>query len=267
MSVNQANSCVNITAEDGALWVELNRPDSMNAIDEEMLDGLNLAIDEIERSSHYYALVLTGRGRAFCAGVDLGKVLDQTSGDWAGISALLRKVGASFNRLASLPVPVIAAVNGIAVAGGLELVLCCDLVVATRSARLGDAHANYGLVPGAGSSVRLTRRVGVNRAKQMLFTGDPASAQEMFEAGLVNQIAEEGQLLVQTRRLLERLAGKSRSSLRLMKALVDDSMDLPLEAALRAELLAFEAHSHSPDLLEGLRAFREKRPPRFNGPK
>jgi enoyl-CoA hydratase/carnithine racemase len=247
----------------GVLWLRLNRPQRMNAINQEMLVGLNQALDAVARSPSVRAVVITGEGRAFSAGVDLAQALEEAEGGWPAISALLANVGQTLERVTKVSVPVIAAVNGVAVAGGLELVLCCDLVLAARSARLGDGHANYGLLPGAGGSVRLTRRIGANRAKQMLFTGEMETAEAMKQAGLVNEVVDDALLLQRTRELLDRITGKSMVGLAHMKRLVDAAMDDPLELALRNELLAFEAHSRSPDLLEGLRAFREKRPPRF----
>ncbi len=260
-----SSPAVLVEAVNGVLWLRLNRPQRMNAINQEMLADLNQALDGLAKAPApaIRAVVITGEGRAFCAGVDLAQALEEAAGGWTAISALLVSVGQTLERVAKLSVPVIAAVNGVAVAGGLELVLCCDLVLAARSARLGDGHANYGLLPGAGGSVRLARRIGANRAKQMLFTGEMETVEAMKQAGLVNEVVDDALLLQRTRELLDRITGKSIGGLAHMKRLVDVAMDEPLEVALRNELLAFEAHSRSPDLLEGLRAFREKRPPRF----
>ena len=168
-------------------------------------------------------------------------------------------------RIESLPMPVIAAVNGLALAGGLELVLCCDLVLAAESARLGDAHANYGLLPGAGSSVRLPRKIGPTRAKHLLFTGELLPASALVEAGLVNRVVPDGELDAAAQKLGEALAEKSPLTLRAMKRLVDDGLEQPSQTALRLEQLALAAHLSSRDVREGLRAFREKRKPRFEG--
>jgi enoyl-CoA hydratase/carnithine racemase len=168
-------------------------------------------------------------------------------------------------RLERFPRPVIAAVNGLAMAGGLELLLCCDLVIAARSAKLGDAHANFGLLPGGGSSVRLPRKIGPTRAKYLLFTGESVPAEELVAAGLVNEVVEDADLMAATRRLVAKLAVKSPLVLRRMKALVDDGLEQPSAQALRLELLASEVHAQSADLKEGLAAFVEKRQPRFTG--
>jgi enoyl-CoA hydratase/carnithine racemase len=168
-------------------------------------------------------------------------------------------------RLENFPRPVIALVNGVALAGGLELVLCCDLVIAARSATLGDAHANLGLLPGGGASVRLPRKIGVTRAKYLLFTGESQSAEEFVTSGLVNQVVDDDRLMDAARSLVQKLETKSTLALRRVKSLVDDGLEQPREIALRAELLAGELHAQSFDMKEGLKAFVEKRGPRFKG--
>jgi enoyl-CoA hydratase len=250
---------------DGALWLTLNRPAALNALIPEIVAGIGRALAAAERDPAVRAVVLTGNGRAFCAGADLKYVRRTTQGDERAVAAFLDTVLAAMNRLEKFPKPVIAAVNGLALAGGLELVLCCDLVIAARSARLGDAHANYGLLPGGGSSVRLPRKIGPTRAKYLLYTGEFVPAERLVEAGLVNEVVEDADLLVAAGRLVAKLRTKSPLVLRRMKALVDDGLEQPAETALRLELLASEVHAHSHDLREGLAAFEEKRAPDFTG--
>lgn len=246
-----------------SMWIRLNRPGAMNSLTPELLLGLDQALEEAEHRVDIVSVVLTGTGRAFCAGADLKYVRSQAGEN--GTGQFLQDVLRTMTRLDRFPKPVIAALNGITLAGGLELVLCCDLVIAARSTKIGDAHANYGLLPGGGSSVRLPRVIGVNRAKYLLFTGDFASATEMMEAGLVNQVVDDDQLEVAAQKLADRMAGKSPLGLRRMKALVDDGLEQTEATALRLELLASEAHGYSADLREGLAAFEAKRPPNFTG--
>ena len=212
-------------------------------------------------------IIALGRGRALCAGADLAFALDslEETGRTDALLAFVERAGSVLDRVARFPRPVIAAVNGLALAGGLELVLCCDLVVAAESARIGDAHANYGLLPGAGGSVRLPRRIGATRAKRMLFTGDLVPAQELLEAGLVNAVVPDDELETAAMALAEAVSQKSPLSLAAMKKLVAEGDDLPLEEALRLELEALRTHLESYDVREGLTAFREKREPRFEG--
>lgn len=253
-----------VEVRDGAVWITLNRPAALNTLTPDIVSGMMAALDRAE-GDDIKAVVLTGAGRAFCAGADLKFVRETAGGDENGVARFLDKVLVMMNRLESCPRPVIAAVNGIAVAGGLELVLCCDLVIAARSAKIGDAHINFGLLPGGGSSVRLPRKIGPTRAKYLLFTGEMVPAEDLVEAGLVNQVVDDGDLMPAVGRLVGRLADKSPLVLRRVKALVDDGLDQPVQTALRLELLASEVHSHSHDLKEGLAAFEEKRKPNFIG--
>lgn len=250
---------------DGALWITLNRPDAMNALTPDVLSGINAALDDAQADAAVRAVVLTGSGRAFCAGADLKYVRTQSDEGAGATDRFLRRVLDTMNRLEHFPMPVIAAVNGLALAGGLELVLCCDLVVAARSARLGDAHANYGLLPGGGASVRLPRKIGPTRAKYLLFTGEFVPAEELVAAGLVNLVVDDEQLAAATGSLASRIASKSPVGLRRMKQLVSDGLQQPVETALRLELLACEAHANSEDMKEGLAAFAAKRKPVFTG--
>ncbi len=249
-----------------AVWITLNRPDAMNALDPATLADLSRVLDAAEAEEGLRALVLTGSGRAFCAGADL-KFVNGVLAEGVGpeMRAFLDDFMRVLNRLETFPLPVVAAVNGLALAGGLELVLCCDLVIAAESARLGDAHANFGLIPGGGGSVRLPRKIGPTRAKFLLYTGDFLPAAELVEAGLVNQVVPDDQLQAATAALVEKMAGKSPLSLRRMKALVRDGLEQPLESALRLELLQFENHGASHDVREGLAAFNEKRAPQYTG--
>jgi enoyl-CoA hydratase/carnithine racemase len=222
-------------------------------------------LDQCERLDHLRAVVLRGAGRAFCAGADL-KYLKQAIGDdQQGMAGFLERLLALFDRLERFPLPVIAAVNGLALAGGLEIVLCCDLVIAGQSARLGDAHANYGLLPGGGGSVRLPRKIGPTRAKHLLFTGAFVPAADLVAAGLVNEVVPDEELDEAVDRLVAAMAQKSPLGLRRMKALVDDGLEQPRETALRHEILALQVHARSHDMQEGLAAFEQKRKPNFVG--
>lgn len=260
-----AEESVLVERRGAGLFLTLNRPDALNAINPPVVAALDRALDEAERSDEIRAVVLTAAGRAFCAGADLKYVRVATGGDERAMAAFLDSILALFNRIEKFPRPVIAAINGLALAGGLELVLCCDLVIAAQSAKLGDAHANYGLLPGGGSSVRLPRKIGPTRAKYLLFTGEFVPAADLVAAGLVNEVVPDDRLAAATEALVEKLAAKSPLGLRRMKALVDDGLEQPSATALRLELLAMEVHTKSYDLQEGLAAFEEKRKPKFIG--
>lgn len=248
----------------GAMWVTLNRPDALNAISPDVVAGIDAALQQAASDDAVRAVVLTGTGRAFCAGADL-KFLRNDAGGEVSFDRFLASILAMMERIETCPRPVIAALNGMALAGGLELVLCCDLVIAARSAKIGDAHANYGLLPGGGSSVRLPRKIGPTRAKYLLFTGEFVPAADLVAAGLVNEVVDDADLVPAVERLVAKLAPKSSLVLRRMKALVDDGLQQAAPTALRLEILASEVHAHSHDMKEGLAAFEEKRKPKFTG--
>ena len=234
------NTVVRWEARKGAMWITLNRPDAMNALTPEVLRGIDSALDEVETRSDLMAVVLTGSGRAFCAGVDLKYVRQKATQGSSVLNDFLDGVRHTMSRLERFPKPVIAAINGLALAGGLELVLCCDLVIAARSARIGDAHATYGLLPGCGASVRLPRKIGPTRAKYLFYTAELSSADELVAAGLVNLAVDDDQLLFAAEKLVSKIVSKSSSGLRQMKALIDDGLQLPMEMALQNERLALD---------------------------
>lgn len=251
--------------EQGVLSLTLNRPAAMNALNPAIVQTMSDALREASGPGDVRAVVIAGSGRAFCAGADLKFVQADGPEDGMATSRFLDDLQALLNRIEVFPAPVIASVNGLALAGGLELVLCCDLVVAARSARFGDAHANYGLLPGGGGSVRLPRKIGVTRAKYLMFTGDSVSAQDMETAGLVNQVVDDEDLIAATQALARRTAAHSPLGLARMKRLVDDGLQQPQSVALRQELLMLGLHRHSADMREGLAAFKERREPHFTG--
>ncbi|MFT3801012.1 MAG: enoyl-CoA hydratase/isomerase family protein [Burkholderiaceae bacterium] len=251
--------------EHGALWITLNRPAALNAITPAVTSDIARALDEVEDDPQVNAVVLTATGHAFCAGADLKYVRQSAAGDESAVKRFLLDILRLMDRLERFPKPVIAAVNGMALAGGLELVLCCDLVIAARSARLGDAHANYGLLPGGGGSVRLPRKIGPTQAKYLMFTGEFETAEWARQAGLVNEVVDDAALEAAAVALVCKLQTKSSLVLWRMKALVDDGLQQTPEAALRTELLVSELRTHSHDWAEGLAAFEEKRTPRFIG--
>lgn len=243
-------------------WITLQRPRQMNALNRETLHALEKHLAEAGRNGDVRVVVLTGAGAAFCAGADLKAVADPgppDEGDFLDLAA------AVFALLRDLPKPVIAAVNGLALAGGMELTLCCDLVVAAESAHMGDAHANFGVFPGGGGAAVLPRRVPLNIAKQLLFTGAELPASVLAAHGLVNRVVPDAELLPAVQALAEEIASKSPLALAGMKRVANAAADMTQAEALRQELLELREHMRSRDFAEGLRAFAEKRTPVFEG--
>jgi len=249
-----------------AAWITLNRPDDLNCMDDVLCEELCAAIAEAERDDAARAVVLTGAGRAFCAGADLKHVRGILGGgDPETIRRFMAFARDTFARVAACEKPLIAAVNGIAAAGGLELILACDLVIAAESAAIADAHANYGLLPGGGGSARLPRKIGPTRAKYLLFTGEFLPAATLRDWGLVNEVVPDAELTGAAAALAAKLAAKSPLVLRRMKTMVDDGLESTLDAALRLETTVWEGHATAADFAEGLAAFSEKRTPSYTG--
>jgi enoyl-CoA hydratase/carnithine racemase len=247
-------------------WITLHRPRAMNALSPELVEELGRAVAFAEGDAAVRALVVTGSPPAFCAGADLKFIGGEVGASFgAALEVFVDQIGPVFNALEGSRLPTIAAVNGLALAGGLELVLCCDLVVAAESAKIGDAHANYGLLPGGGASVRLPRKIGPTRAKYLLYTGEFLPAADLVECGLVNRVVPDADLETAVQRIAESIAQKSPLSIRRVKRLVDDAVDQPLHSALRQEASAIIVHAQSQDMREGLAAFNEKRKPKFVG--
>lgn len=246
-------------------WLRLNRPEAMNAINDSLISDLARALDDVAADPGVRVVVLTGNGRAFCAGGDLKAVAPNGELDPAHLMAFLRRGTATIERLPALTQPVIAAINGVAAAGGLEIAMACDIIVAAESARIGDAHANFGLLPGGGGAARLARIVGPMVAKRLAYTGALVPAADLVGCGLVSEVVPDDRLEIRVAELAAELAGKSPLVLARMKRLIDDSLDQSLTTGLRAELAALNAHAYSDDIREGLNAFRDKRTPKYAG--
>ncbi len=245
-------------------WLYLNRQKALNAISLSCMRELRQALEQLRDRAETRVLVISGRGRAFCAGADLTGAPDPAAGgsDTPGFFELAEAMEAVLNHM---PKPVIAAVNGVCCGGGLELALMCDFILAADSAKIGDAHANFGAMPGGGASVRLPRAVGPAMARYMMYTGELFVASEMLAAGLVLRIFPAAELEAGVQQIADRIAQKSPLGLKTMKQLIQDGFDVPLEIALRHEKLVSAAHMRSWDAAEGGRAFAEKRKPEFRG--
>ncbi|MDO9088635.1 MAG: enoyl-CoA hydratase-related protein [Burkholderiaceae bacterium] len=255
---------------DGVCSVVLNRPQAMNAITAAMVAQLNQALDDAQADDSVRALVLTGAGRAFCAGADLKESRKRTE---AATPQQAQEASAAFasslarllKRLEEFPKPVIAAVNGVTVAGGLEILLCCDIAIAAEEATIGDGHSNFALMPGGGATARLPRRIGDSMAKYLMFTGEALPASRFLACGMISKIVPGAALRAEAHKLAAHIAAKSPLLLREMKRLLRDSVTVSKEEALARELEANRAYANSQDRLEGLAAFAEKRKPRFTG--
>jgi len=260
-----SEAAVLVDVRDNVAWVTLNRPEAMNAMSPDLLNGIGAAVDQINENLDIRAVVFTGAGRAFCAGGDLAFFKTAINSDPQGFVRFAELAQTTLRRVELLKMPVIAAVNGFAVAGGLELILCCDLVIAASSAKIGDGHANFGIIPGGGSAIRLPRKIPTALAKRLLLTGNLLPAEVLKDYGLVNEVVPDDQLMAEVDKLLAEITKNSPLGLRWIKKLVNDGLEQPIETALRSETNAFESYVHSDDIREGLNAFEDKRAPKFTG--
>ena len=219
------------------MLVTLNRPDSMNALSRELMIELASVFRELQKDESVAVVILTGAGRAFCAGLDLKQLgeegLDgfEMTGENDIETAIL-----NFDR------PVIGAINGVAATGGFELALWCDMLIASTQARFIDTHTKVGLVSGWGLSQRLQRIIGVNRARELHFTGNPLSAEQAGLWGLVNRVVEPEELIPACESLAADMAGGDRETLKRMKRIVNEGGNMPLGASLEYENLAMTLH-------------------------
>ena len=243
-------------------WLTLNRPKAMNTISLDMIALYEKYLPQISADDSIRVLVVTGVGKAFCAGADLTQVLENVE---TGEPDFLDRICAVLDILRDFPKPVVAALNGITMAGGLETAMCADIVVAAEEAQIGDAHANFGVYPGAGGAALLPGLVPHNVAKYLLFTGKTLSAREMLNYGFVNEVVDGEQLIEATQKLADSIARKSPCALRRMKVVANRSVGQSREASLAHEQVMLREHTRSYDFAEGLKAFSEKRKPEFKG--
>jgi len=249
--------------EDGIEWITLNRPHKMNAFNLEMIDELSTAVDEAEADEEVRCVVIKSAGdRAFCAGLDLTVFTDLTPISTYNLSErgqrLMDKIEASSK-------PYIAAINGFCLGGGLELVLVCDFRLADESVQLGSPEIKLGIIPGWGATQRLSRIIGLARAKELIMLGDRIHAEEALRIGLVHKVVPVDNLLDEAKSLAQRLAEGPPIALRLAKHAINMGAQYPLEVGLKVEAQAFGLLASAEDTMEGISAFFEKRKPKFKG--
>jgi len=234
-----------------------------NAISMAMLRELNALVERAAANAGLRCVVLTGAGeKAFCAGADLKERSAMSAEDVHAFHALLRR---ALDGIESAPQVYVAALNGAALGGGLELALACDLRVGSEAAQLGLPEVSLGIIPGGGGTQRLPRLVGVGRAKDLILTGRRVGAAEALAMGLVTQLAPPQRLLAEALAVAERIAGNAPVSLRQAKRAVHGGLGLPLPEGLALENRLYQDCLGTRDRQEALRAFAEKRPPVFTG--
>jgi len=252
---------VNCVNEAGIVVVTINRP-PVNALNSQLIKELLETFDELENDQTVSVIILTGAGRAFIAGADIKEIpaLNAESGEaFSGLGQEMTE------RIDDFPRPVIAAIEGLALGGGSEVALACDIRIASESAKFGQPEVNLGVIAGAGGTQRLPRLVGKGKAKELLFTGEVVDAHEALRIGLVEKVVSTGEALNAAKAMARNIEGKGPVAIALTKKAVNEGMDVPLKKGLEIEKRAFGQVCGTQDKNEGVKAFLEKRKPNFQG--
>src|SRR4051794_29380762 len=246
----------------GYRQITLNRPDRLNALQPEMADAIIAALDDAQADVSCRAVLLTGAGRGFCAGQDLTAIAGADPDD---IADLLDAYHPMIEKIRESPLPVVAAVNGVAAGAGCNLALACDIVIAAQSASFVQAFAKIGLVPDCGGTWFLPRLVGEARARALSMLADPLPAETAAEWGMIWRAVPGAELIAEAEAVAARLAAGPTAALGLIKQAFEESAVNELEDQLDLEAELQEEAAENPDYAEGLRAFLAKRPPNFTG--
>ena len=247
--------------QNGIATLTFNRPKSLNALNSQLITEVSAILDEIGENEDIRVLVLTGAGeKAFVAGADITEIATLNPVQARHFSKQGHRV---MDKLQDLPIPTIAAVNGFALGGGLEIALSCDFIYASENAKFGLPEINLGIIPGFGGTQRLARIVGKNLAREMIFTGKMIDAAEAERKGIVNRVAGADQLMETVEKTAGAMAAKGKVSLAAAKRAVNDGMNVDLASGCEIEINAFALCLASEDAKEGTTAFLEKRSPNF----
>ena len=247
------------SVEDRIGIIQLNRPEALNALNDHLLSELADALKCFLKDDEVRCIIIAGGEKAFCAGADLKEMISRGPKD-----VLDRFTSSVFGLLRHCPKPVIAAVSGFCFAGGCELALACDMIVASETAKFGQPEINVGIMPGAGGTQRWTHIAGKARAMEIVLTGAPIDARKALEWGIVNRVVPFEELLNEAKRLAAKIAAKPSLAVRMAKDAVLKAQDMPLESGLEYENRVFAMLFGTEDQKEGMRAFLEKRKPRYS---
>ncbi|MBI5843348.1 MAG: enoyl-CoA hydratase/isomerase family protein [Deltaproteobacteria bacterium] len=257
------DSCVIAEKRGQVALITLNRPELMNSVNFDLLLGLKAEIDRVRFDTDTRVVIITGAGeKAFCAGADLK---ERATYPEAKVREFIFTIRSLFSSIETLPQPVIAAVNGVALGGGTELSLACDIRYASKTATLGLTETRLAIIPGAGGTQRLPRLIGRGRAKELIFTGRRVSADEALNLGMVNRVCEPGQLIDDCMALADEILGCGPIAIAQAKYAINAGIETDIATGMAIESNAYWLTIPTEDRLEGLAAFREKRKPVYKG--
>jgi len=249
-----------VEKKDGVATITMNRPQVLNALDIGTIEELTNAVHELEQDATIHVAILTGTDKAFIAGADIKQMQHMTTLQAKQFATLGHQL---LQHIEDSRLPYLAAVNGYALGGGCEVMMACDIILASTTAKIGQPEINLGIHPGFGGTQRLPRLVGATKAKELLLTGDPIDALEALRIGLVNKIIEPEKLREETERLAQKIATKSGIQTHCIKTLVNTGVNIDLPSACTLEISMFSSGFSTEDQKEGMAAFLEKRKPRF----
>mgnify|MGYP001079255014 CR=1 FL=1 len=256
-------SFIKLEKIDRTAIVTLNRPKSLNAFNYQMLLDLEGVLEELEKDPDIVVVIFTGAGeKSFSSGADLKERLTLTEEE---VRRNVDKIREVFQKVADLPQPTIAAINGYAFGGGMELALSCDFRLAVKDVKLGLTETSWGIIPGAGGTQRLPRLIGEAKAKELIFTAKKLTAQTALEYGIVMKVTEREELMKECFHLANQMLENGPIALRQAKYAINRGMETSLREGLEIEGRAYEATIPTEDRIEALRAFQEKRKPEFKG--
>lgn len=246
--------------QDNIGLVRISRPEALNALNTRFFEEMNSLLDEIEKSKEIRVLIITGEGKAFVAGADIAEMSNFDSKQGMNFSVFGQK---TFSRFEKLSIPVIAAINGFALGGGMELTMACDIRIASTKAKMGQPEVNLGLIPGYAGTQRLSRLIGMGNALYMLMTAEMISGQRAYELGLVQKVVEPEELMTEAMNIAKTIVQKGKNAISKVKEVARKGIELNFEDGESLEAFNFGGMFDTEETKEGIKAFLEKRKPNW----
>lgn len=247
---------VELTKKDNIAVITMNRPEALNALSKAVFADLEAVLDDVENDDDVYVVVITGAGRAFIAGADIGEMAPMNVAEGLAFSELGNRL---LMRVDMMEKPTIAAVNGFALGGGCEMALACDIRIASEKAKFGQPEVGLGIIPGFGGTQRMSRIIGTGAAMELIYTADTIDAQKAKEIGMVNYVVPAEELMDKTMEMAQKICKNAQKAIRVSKMAIRRGIDCDISTAVTYEALAFATCFGTEDQKEGMQAFLEKR--------